>query len=110
VGAGAHLAELRRTRSGRFTIEQATTLDRLPDAVLVPPEHATGLPRVTARGPLVAQVFDGVQLPIAAFGAEGLARFQIVGEDGRLLAVAHPLADRTVYDRVFPELTRSGAR
>ena len=31
LGIGAHLAELRRTRSGEFTVSQAVTLDRLAD-------------------------------------------------------------------------------
>jgi tRNA pseudouridine55 synthase len=101
---GAHLTELRRTRSGRFTLDQAVTLDRLAEATLIPPELATELPRVAVPRALVPQVFNGVQLPVAAFGADGLERFQLVGEDGKLLAVAHPRAGRTVYDRVFPEL------
>jgi tRNA pseudouridine55 synthase len=105
LAAGAHLAELRRTRSGRFSIDQAVTLDRLAEATLIPPELATDLPPVTVPPALVAQVFNGVQLPVAAFGADGLERFQLVAQDGRLLAVAHPRAGRTVYDRVFPELT-----
>jgi tRNA pseudouridine55 synthase len=104
LAAGAHLAELRRTRSGRFSIDQAVTLDRLAEATLIPPELATDLVRVTVPRALVPQVFNGVQLPVAAFGADGLEQFQLVGEDGRLLAVAHPRAGRTVYDRVFPEL------
>jgi hypothetical protein len=61
---------------------------------------------VTVPHALIAQIFNGVQLPIAAFGAEGLERFQLVDEHGVLLAVAHPDAGRTVYDRAFPELTR----
>jgi tRNA pseudouridine55 synthase len=32
LGIGAHLAELRRTRSGEFTLEQAVTLERLAEA------------------------------------------------------------------------------
>jgi len=48
-----------------------------------------------------------VQLPVSTFGADGLERFQLVDESGRLLAIAHPQAGRTVYDRVFPELTRA---
>jgi tRNA pseudouridine55 synthase len=106
VGAGAHLTELRRTRSGRFSIEQAVTLGRLAEATLIPPEQATDLPRVVVAPALVAQIFNGVQLPIATFGAEGLERFQLVDEAGHLLAIAHPEAGRTVYDRGFPELTR----
>jgi tRNA pseudouridine55 synthase len=105
LAAGAHLAELRRTRSGRFSIDQAVTLDRLADATLIPPELATDLAPVTVPRAMVAQVLSGVQLPVAALGADGLERFQLVAEDGRLLAVAHPEAGRTVYDRVFPELS-----
>jgi tRNA pseudouridine55 synthase len=104
VAAGAHLAELRRTRSGPFTIEQAIALDRLTEATLIPPAHATDLPAVTVPQPLVEQIFNGVQLPVATFGADGLDRFQLLDEHGQLLAVAHPQDGRTVYDRVFPEL------
>ena len=104
--AGAHLAELRRTRSGRFTIEQAVALDRLDEATLVSPAAATGLARVTVAAALVPRVLGGVQLPVAALGAEGLEQFQLVDEDGALLAIAHPHAGRTIYDRVFPELRR----
>jgi len=104
LGPGAHLTELRRTRSGLFTIDQAVPLDRLGDAVVIPPHRATGLPSLTLPGPLALQVLSGVQLPVTALGADGLSRFQLVDEDGRLLAVAHPQAGRTVYDRVFPEL------
>jgi tRNA U55 pseudouridine synthase TruB len=107
LGAGAHLAELRRTRSGRFTLDQAVTLDQLAEAALIPPAQATDLPPVTVPRALVAQVYSGVQLPVTAFGADGLERFQLVDEAGRLLAIAHPQAGRTVYDRVFPELTRA---
>jgi tRNA pseudouridine(55) synthase len=104
LGAGAHLAELRRTRSGRFTLEQAVPLDRLHEAKLVLPHEASGLPRVTVPAALIGRIFNGVQLPPAALGAEGLEQFQMVTEDGTLLGFAHPEAGRTVYDRMFPEL------
>ncbi|HET7502622.1 MAG TPA: tRNA pseudouridine(55) synthase TruB [Kofleriaceae bacterium] len=103
LGAGAHLAELRRTRSGRFSIEQAVALDQVAGAPLVPLERATGLPSRVVPRRLEAPVEDGLQVPVQAFGAEGLEQFQLVTEDGRLLAVAHPEAGRTVYDRVFRE-------
>jgi hypothetical protein len=90
LGPGAHLADLRRTRSGKFTIEQAVPLDRLAQATLIPPAQATDLPSVTVPRALVAQVMSGVKLPVTAFGAGGLARFQLVDEAGRLLAIAHP--------------------
>jgi tRNA pseudouridine55 synthase len=45
VGAGAHLTELRRTRSGRFSLSQSLTLDQLsemdePSSALLPMERA----------------------------------------------------------------------
>jgi tRNA pseudouridine(55) synthase len=107
VGAGAHLAELRRTHSGRFTIEQAVPLDRLLDAPLVLPEHALELARVTVPRALVAKVLSGDQLPTATWATEA-RQFQLLDEGDRLLAVAHTEAGRTVYDRVFPELVRAG--
>ena len=107
LGPGAHLTELRRTRSGKFTIDQAVPLDRLAEAALIPPAQATDLPSVTVPRALVAQVQGGVQLPVTSLGAEGHAQFQLVDEAGRLLAIAHPEAGRTIYDRGFPELTRA---
>jgi tRNA pseudouridine55 synthase len=104
LGAGAHLTELRRTRSGRFTLDQAAPLDRLSAATLISPAQATDLPSVVVPRALVAQVYGGVQRPVALFSADGLEQFQLVDEDGRLLAIAHADQGRTVYDRVFPEL------
>jgi len=108
VAAGAHLAELRRVRSGRFTIEQAVPLDSLGEAELIPPEHALDLERVTVPRALVSPVLSGAQLPAATWGVE-VKQFQLLDEDGRLLAVAHTEVGRTVYDRVFPELVGRGS-
>jgi tRNA pseudouridine55 synthase len=105
AGCGAHLAELRRTRSGRFRIADAIPLERVaPGAVaahLVPLAAASGLPAIAVRAALTGPVRSGVQLPLAALGAEGHERFQLVDEAGRLLAIAHADAGRVVYDRVF---------
>ena len=40
LGCGAHLTELRRTRSGPFTLEQARTLEQLADEAAAGPEQA----------------------------------------------------------------------
>jgi tRNA pseudouridine55 synthase len=115
VGCGAHLAELRRTRSGRFRIEDAIPLERVaPGAVaahLVPLTAATGLPTIAVRATHVGWVRSGVQLPLEVLAAEPEAaapaaggpaeRFQLIDEAGRLLAIAHTEAGRVVYDRVF---------
>lgn len=108
LGAGAHLAELRRTRSGRFAIEQAVPLDRLGDATLIPPHEAIDLPRVVVPAALLPQVLSGVQLPLTTW-TENVSQFQILAENGTLVAVAHAEAGRTVYDRVFPELSAGTA-
>jgi len=115
AGCGAHLAELRRTRSGRFRIEDAIPLDRVaPGAVaghLVSLAAATGLPSIAVAAAQIGPVRSGVQLPIAALGAApagpgtkggaGGERFQLVDEAGRLLAIAHVEAGRVVYERVL---------
>lgn len=105
VGCGAHLAELRRTRSGRFRIEDAIALERVaPGAVaghVIPLAEASGLPTLVVAAALVGPVLSGVQLTLGAIGAENLERFQLVDPAGRLLAIAHGERDRTVYDRVF---------
>src|SRR5262249_34680451 len=108
LGVGAHLAELRRTRSGRFTIEQAVSLERLADAGLGSPAQATRPPSGTLAPPPLPPVPSGNKLPVSALGAEGFGQFQIVDECGVLLAVAHGHAGRTRYDRVFPELRAAG--
>ena len=104
VGAGAHLAELRRTRSGRFTLADAVPLAQVAGAALIDPAHATGLASFVVPAARVSQVLSGLQLPVEDFGAVGPERFQLVDEQGRLIAIAHPQDGRTVYDRVFPEL------
>lgn len=115
VGSGAHLAELRRTRSGRFSITQAITLAELeaimaepdPEAALAPRlvglPDATDLPRVVVAAALWAPIKNGLQLPLVDLGAQDLQQFQVLGEDGRLLAVAHGEDGKVIYDRVFTE-------
>lgn len=114
VGAGAHLAELRRTQSGRFTIAQAIPLDRVGEydlgPFLIPMSAATNLPSVTVATELLPKIRSGVQLPIEVLTSENYERFQIVAEDGRLLAIVHPEDGKVVYDRVFGEVFDAPAR
>ena len=106
LGCGAHLAELRRTRSGRFALAEALTLDALAGldlaAHLVPLGRATNLPSVIAATAQLALIRAGLQLPVADLGAPP-DRFQIVDDRGRLVAIAHTDAGRVIYDRVFPD-------
>ncbi len=105
LGCGAHLAELRRTRSGRFTIEQAITFEQLETvdvaAHLIPCGLATDLRRVVANAAQLKPIRDGLQLPLGELGGNP-AVFQVVDEAGQLVAVAHGEGDKAIYDRVFP--------
>jgi tRNA pseudouridine55 synthase len=102
LGCGAHVAELRRTRSGRFSIDQAQAIDELDPARLVALPDATALPRVAAPAEHVERIRSGVQLPPERLGLSEIPeRFQILDESGALIAVAHVEAQRVVYDRVF---------
>ncbi len=66
LGVGAHLTALRRTRAGRFTIDQAVTLDELPNsqsppAHLRPLEEAVeNLPEFVLRDDRVAKTLNGM--------------------------------------------------
>jgi tRNA pseudouridine55 synthase len=104
LGCGAHLAELRRTRSGMFSLASAVTLDGIPSldlaAHLVPCGRATNLPSVVARAEQLGPIRDGLQLPVEDLA--DLPRFQILDEHGRLVAIAHAEAGKVLYDRVFP--------
>lgn len=110
LGCGAHLAELRRTRSGRFAIADAVTLDALSGPAgldlasrLVPLAQATNLPSVVAKTDQLQRIRDGLQLPVTDFTARGHERFQLVDERGRLVAISHVELGKVIYDRVFPD-------
>ena len=106
LGCGAHLAELRRTRSGRFDIAQALTLAQLDTADvaahLIPLGRATDLPTIVTPDDYLTSIRSGVQLETQAFPGELPAQFQLVDTAHRLVAIAHPDRGRLVYDRVFP--------
>jgi hypothetical protein len=62
------------------------------------------LPEVIVRGDQITSIRSGVQLPVDRMNAENLERFQFVDEAGNMLAVAHALDGKVIYDRVFPEM------
>lgn len=101
LGCGAHMTELRRTRSGVFSLAQAHDLDRLDHPRLVAMTEATRLPKVPASAEQVIKIRNGVQLPQELFAPPKHERFQLLDEAGGLVAVAHVERDKLVYDRVF---------
>lgn len=105
VGAGAHLAGLRRTRSGRFSIEQAIRLDQVGVVDVAPYlvglTAATDLPRITIPADKDRHARNGVQFSLTQLGAENLTQFQMLDQAGELLAIVHAEDGKVVYDRVF---------
>ena len=103
LGCGAHVAELRRTRSGVFTIAQAQSIDALDPTRLVAMTKATRLPVVSVAAVHVSRIRSGVQMRAAELGApndKADQQFQLVDESGVLLAIAHVEGGKLVYDRV----------
>jgi len=96
-GCGAHLANLVRTRSGRFRIEEGATLDRLSNynpeelnAALVPIDNALDdMPAITVNESDSIRILHGnrIEKTANAIGEEGLM-VRIHDEAGRFLAIA----------------------
>lgn len=108
LGCGAHMAELRRTRSGRFAIADAVTLAQVTSGAiagelarhLVTLVDATDLPRIEIDDALVHLVRSGVQVPATTVPCAGMDRFLLVRR-GDLVAIAHVEHERLHYDRGF---------
>ncbi len=101
LGCGAHLAELRRTKSGRFTIDQAQQMGALDPSRIIGMADVLSLPVVTVPEPLVKTILAGVQHPIERLMAPAVEQFQLFDEANTLLAIAHAEDGRVIYDRVF---------
>ncbi len=121
AGPGAHLAALRRTRSGPFTSEQAVTLDEVERGARVgdasPPlvslaDALAHLPAAAADDAVARDLAHGKRVPWRALSGAGGAPsddegaapqpVRVLRADGSLLAVAEPRADGTVRTlRVF---------
>ena len=103
--SAAHLASLRRTRSGAFDVSDAVSLDglRAGGATLRPAIDA--LPHVTAV-PLSASDVSDVRLGRAVAAGAGhpsAMKVALVDETGRLVAVAERAADRWQPRVVLPD-------
>jgi len=107
LGGGAHLARLRRTSVGPFTLADAVALDDLdPDRLLPVSAAVRGLAAVTVDDEVAALVAHGRVLDRSRLGVDGDGPWAVLGPDGTLLAtyVAHR------GDDVKPEVVTSGVR
>jgi tRNA pseudouridine55 synthase len=120
LGCGAHLAELRRTASGPFELEQALTMEKLADVtgrrelprVLISCHaalaHLRDLP-LTATG--AARVVHGIapeaaDLQMFPDGPLGQGERMRLSRDGKLLAVAESTAEGWPVSGEKPNLLR----
>ena len=106
VGCGAHLTELRRTQSGRFSIAQAVTIDRVAEGRIIPLAEVTGLAVLRVPEAMRKHALSGVQFSVESWGElpANAEQFQLLDERGQLVAIVHFEAGKTIYDRVFPEV------
>jgi tRNA pseudouridine55 synthase len=95
LGCGAHLLQLRRVRSGPFTIEQAVSWEKLKDASMDPrtaswviplKEALFGLPEVIADGQVTRKVRFGMGLSVRDLSHQSLPLF----EKGQWLKLSSP--------------------
>ena len=99
LGGGAHLQNLRRTRIGSFSVEDARLVDELtPAAVLTPAQALRHLDQVEVPADVRMQVARGLALDRVPLGVTGDGPWGLVDEGHRLLAVYEP----TETDRIRP--------
>jgi tRNA pseudouridine55 synthase len=109
--AGAHLTKLVRTRSGRFTIDHAMTLDRLAelaadgilDQALVSMDDALAdMPSVTLNETEAGRIMHGNSVQWQGERRTIASLLRIHGPSGGLLALGRP-----VQGEIRPELVFS---
>jgi tRNA pseudouridine55 synthase len=113
LGSGAHLTSLVRTRSGRFAIDHAITLDQLVDAfaagsldrVMISMDEAlTDFPETAIGEAESTKILHGgrITLPQPLTADEAAVLVRVRDRSGRLLALA-----RAVKGELQPELVFS---
>ncbi len=107
VGVGAHLAELRRTRAGRFDISRAVTLAYLeemadPVSALIPMgEAVVHLPEVTLNDERVAKTKNGLSSRFLDTGFADGDTVRMVNTAADLIAIgAYNAEEKTVQPKV----------
>jgi tRNA pseudouridine55 synthase len=92
LGTGAHLAELRRTRAGKFMIQQALTLDQLEledkNSAVIPMEHAVShLPKFTLTEDRIEKTRSGLATRALEGNLQSGEAVRMVDASDNLLAI-----------------------
>jgi len=109
LGCGGHLAALRRTASGRFTLAEAVPLDRVAemaesdgirDRMIPMAEALTGMAAHAADNPLTRKIMYGNTITVRdlppAKTEDGYVK--VLDRDGNLIAVLYHETGRERYD------------
>lgn len=106
LGGGAHLQNLRRTRIGSFSVEDARLVDELtPALVLTPAQALRDLDQVVVPADVQTQVARGLALDRVPLGVTGDGPWGLVDQSHRLLAVY----ESTETDRIRPAVVLESA-
>ena len=106
LGGGAHLRNLRRTRIGSFSTEDARPVDELtPAVVLTPAQALRDLDQVVVPDAVRTLVARGLALDRVPLGVTGDGPWGLVDQGHRLLAVY----EATETDRVRPAVVLESA-
>lgn len=106
LGVGGHLIQLRRTRVGPYTLDQARTLEQLEaelQIVSMEEAAAASFPRMDVDAETARRVANGIPLGRTDRGPGPVAVF---GPDGTLLSLVEDRGPRAKYLAVFAD--RSG--
>ncbi|HEV3366372.1 MAG TPA: tRNA pseudouridine(55) synthase TruB [Acidimicrobiales bacterium] len=107
LGGGAHLRNLRRTRIGSFSVEDARLVDELTAAVVLTPAQALrDLDQVVVGTDVQRDVARGLALDRVPLGVTGEGPWGLVDAGHRLLAVY----EATETDRIRPAVVIEVAR
>lgn len=106
VGTGAHLAELRRTRAGRFDLARAVTLEELEaqadprDALVSMNEAVSHLPEMKLDDDELAKIRNGMKIP-ARIDTPGVQIVRLTSAGDELIAMGfHDENERVVRPRL----------
>lgn len=106
LGGAAHLTALRRTRIGSLTVSEAVPLERLEswEHNLLPPERALAdIPTVKVAAQTAAGVKHGMKFVAGEMAAAPEnTPYQVVNDDGRLLAVYRRIGEQARPEVVLP--------
>jgi tRNA pseudouridine55 synthase len=110
LGFGAHLAELRRLKSGEFELEQARTIaqleslaadDRLLDSLVPAAEMLPGLPSVFVDDLTVTHIRQGRNFPASPFRQQPAARrVKAISREGDLIAIGEAVLPNLYHPAV----------